>query len=478
MKFSWTEWREKQAQMVASRFDRKFTMLFIDQDFSKEAGDVRGGIKILRDLQDTIPATEATELRCALLTNTKNPGEEHGAWDAFATEEKLDRSRFMLISKERLLDEQFGGFILMARLAILNPLCEILREQAAGVYEQALAGAKKQLDGVTIYDVEKIVFASSRKEGVWELDTLFRILGLFLRREARSLAAANNPLREMADSVRSLAGPSAFDPKQEQTKATEIRRMELYEDGDYLNKHHTPIDLGDVFEVVKNAGKKDESKKRFMLVAQPCEMMVRVEAPLDGKRRPTTIEAVLIEIISAEPKGKSYRLDYFEPSGAHAYVVFGKARVANLNILDLCVFRKDGRAELSVADTPAAELIPSWRLRHIVLMKNLIKCVDCVGRLLSTLKPLDPKEKDQRQKQNMNAATKAIERWSIDQEFGPNPLFPPILFCEKNGARIKFLCQRIRRLNQPWSGALLTEYTQNWSRAAFEHDFGNVDSED
>ena len=46
---------------------------------------------------------------------------------------------------------------------------------------------------------------------------------------------------------------------------------------------------GDVFEVVKNAGKRDESRKQFMLVAQPCEMMVRVDAPLHGKRRPTTI---------------------------------------------------------------------------------------------------------------------------------------------------------------------------------------------
>jgi len=87
-RLSWAEWREQQGQLMATRFDGKFTMLLIDQDFSKEAGDPRGGIEILRALQTTIPAAEAGGLRCALLTNTKHPGEEHGAWDTVATEEK------------------------------------------------------------------------------------------------------------------------------------------------------------------------------------------------------------------------------------------------------------------------------------------------------------------------------------------------------------------------------------------------------
>src|SRR5262249_34835892 len=155
------------------------------------------------------------------------------SWDEFATMEHLDRSRFMLISKERLDEEHFGGFVLMVRLALLNPLCEMLRAEAASVFEKALAEAGKQIAGITIYDVERIVFASSRKEGVWEPDTLFRIFGMYLRREARSLAAEDGSrLRVLADEVRSLAGPNELDPRTEETRAIDIRRLELYEDGE------------------------------------------------------------------------------------------------------------------------------------------------------------------------------------------------------------------------------------------------------
>lgn len=72
-----------------------------------------------------------------------------------------------------------------------------------------------------------------------------------LRREARKVAATNDQLRKLADEVRAIAGPTSLEPtpKQEGTKALEIRQIELYEDATYLNKHFTPIDLGDIFEV-------------------------------------------------------------------------------------------------------------------------------------------------------------------------------------------------------------------------------------
>jgi hypothetical protein len=475
--FTFRDWQSRQAQLLGSKFDGKFTLLLIDQDFGKEGGDPRGGIEILRTLQASVSDQDAVSVRCALLTNTKAPGEEHSSWDQFATDENLTRSRFMLISKARLSDDQFGGFVLMTRLTVLNPLCEKLRGHAARVYEDALVEAVKQLGGVTIYDVERIVFASSRKEGVWEPDTLFRILGLFLRREARRRAAGDTPLRDLADEVRGLAGPTSLDPKAEDTKAKEIRRLELYEDGDYLNKHHTPIDLGDVFEVVKNPGKKDESRKRYLLVAQPCEMMVRVQPTPGGRRRPTAVEAVLIEVVKEKPKGAHYQLDYFEPNSEHAYAVFGRARVANLNILDLCVFRQDGQAEIASTDQAAAGLIPSWRARHAVVLRHLASCLKEFGRLQSALAPVDSKEKDKEKKAAAAAALSALMRCCVDREFGPNPLFSLILAPEEGGGRLKFSCQRIRRLSQPWAGALLTEYAHNLSRAAFEHDFGQEDAE-
>lgn len=468
-RFTWTYWRSQQSQWLNTKFGGKFTLLLIDQDFHKEGGDVRGGIGILRTLQAAVSENEADSLRCALLTNTKNPGEEHSACEQFAIDEDLIRSRFMLISKQRLNEEQLEGFVLMVRLAILNPLCERLRAQAADVYDQALAEAKKQLGGVTIYDFERIVFASSRKEGVWEPDTLFRILGLFLRKEARRIAAIpESPLRPLADQVRLMAGSTNLDPKQEKSKATEIRRLELYEDGDYLNRHFTPIDLGDVYEIVRADC---TGGKRYILVAQPCEMMVRLEPPLVGKRRHTAVEAVLVEISANEPREGYYTLDYFEPSGTHAYVIFGRTRTVSLNILDLCALRTDGRAELGETDAVPTGLVPTWALRHPVLVKAVRATCDRIAKLSEGLAVVDPKDKQKRRA--IEASKAALTSWATCSDFGPNPLFSVKAQTETGSNRLQFGCRRIRRLNQPWSAALLTAYTQHISRAAFDHDFGD-----
>jgi len=381
----------------------------------------------------------------------------------------------MLISKERLLDEEFGGFVLMARLTILNPLCETLRVQASGLYKQALAEATKQLGAVTIYDVEKIVFTSSRKEGVWEPDTLFRILGMYLRREARKLAASNEDLRNLADAVRAIAGSSSLEPspKQEGTKALEIRQIELYEDPDYLNKHYAPIDLGDIFELVPGPG---APPKHHILLAQPCDMMVRFEDPVGERKRGVT-DGVMVEVvIDTAPAGDQqrvkydpilmYRLDYYQKTGGHAYVDFSTARPVNLTLLDLCAMREDGKAELAAFDKTPDGLIPSWKIHNHHIRVKLRAAGERWDAIMTACAGVAKS-----QKQNVINAVKDSEFGDL---FGPNLWIPFTPTKKGKNTHISFECRRIRRLNQPWAGALFTAYTQYLSRAAFEHDYGSI----
>jgi hypothetical protein len=477
---SWTEWRTKQGPMLTSRFDGKFTLLLIDQDFSKEGGSDQGGTDILTHLQQQIPDGEATKLRCALLTQRPLIREEHHTWNKFAIDKNLTRSRFMLISKERLGEDQFPGFVMMLRLTLLNPLCESLRKEAEAVYQTALDEAKLQVAGITIYDVEQIVFASSRKEGVWEPDTLFRILGMYLRREARKEAASNDRLRKLADEVRAIAGPSSLEPtpKQEGTKALEIRQIELYEDATYLNKHFSPIDLGDIFEVARGPG---APSKQYILLAQPCDMMVRHDDP-KGERKHGVTEGVLLEVLIDEPpvagqqpKPKvkydpilMYRLDYYKTTGEHAYVDFSTARGVNLTILDLCAMREDGKAELEAFDrTTKEKFIPSWKSHNDNIRKKLQAACQSWQKMTQACAGV------QAQKDKINGAIKDA---AFGELFGPNLWIPyqPHPISDKGNIRIAFQCKRIRRLNQPWAGAMLTAYTQYLSRAAFEHDYGSI----
>ncbi|WP_337175103.1 hypothetical protein [Paludisphaera sp.] len=473
------QWRETHKDLVGTRFDGKFTLLLIDQDYTKESGPEEGGTEILKALQSGIPDEEARALRCALLTQKPSISEEHHTWNRFASQHGLNRSRFMLISKERLSEDCFGGLILMLRLTLLNPQCESLRTEAETVYQAALDHARQQIAGITIYDMEQIVFASSRREGVWEPDTLFRILGMYLRREARKLAQTNTNLRNLSDSIRQLAGANLLDPspKQEGTKALEIRQIELYEDPGYLNKHCTPIDLGDIFEIVPGPG---APAKHYILIAQPCDMMVRFEDPA-GERKRGISDGMMLEVISETANsggpsaacqfkydpGLMARLDYYHPSGAHAYVDFATARPVNLAILDLCVMREDGKAELAAFDRTIPDgLIPSWRLHHYNLRVKLRGAGDRWHEITQACSGVDKQHKPK-----LNNAIKASEFGAV---FGPNLWIPFTPTRKGKDTHISFNCRRIRRLNQPWSGALLTLYTQYLSRAAFEHDYGSI----
>ena len=62
-----------------------------------------------------------------------------------------------------------------------------------------------------------------------------------------------------------------------------LQRLERYELAEYLNSHYIPIELGDIFQ------KMGDSAKRYVLLAQPCDLMVRT----DGKRNPFINEGVL-----------------------------------------------------------------------------------------------------------------------------------------------------------------------------------------
>src|SRR2546426_11891170 len=101
--------------------------------------------------------------------------------------------------------------------------------------------------------------------------------------------------------------------------------MEFYEDDAYLNPHFLPIELGDIFQKDGAAGKK------YMLLAQPSDLMVRPT----GLRK--LKEGFLVEIIDGEPKDPNSHaeLEYFDPEQPTKYFVsFKKAYAIKLEVLD------------------------------------------------------------------------------------------------------------------------------------------------
>ena len=263
------------------------TLLMVDEDFSKEEGGTRDtGITIIREVMSAAPADK---ILCALLSHNPRFQIEtlHESWKTLCQREGLSQSKFVLIPKKLIRDLPMA-FAWLVKLALLNGRVDSLKTTARMILQAAEENAQKRLDGIDIYDFDQIVFRSSRREGVWEPDTLFRVFGLFHQDETRKLAKQSAALYKLADGVRaiSLISTSSFAAPNYNTMA--LQRLERYELAEYLNAHYVPIELGDIFQ------KTGDSAKRYVLLAQPCDLMVRT----DGKRNPFINEGVLAEIVT------------------------------------------------------------------------------------------------------------------------------------------------------------------------------------
>src|SRR5947209_15820033 len=110
-----------------------------------------------------------------------------------------------------------------------------------------------------------------------------------------------------------------------------------------------PVELEDIFQT--------SSGKEYILIAQPCDRMVRGKT---GCRKETVNEAFVAEIRltpakKAPGQAPIFELPYYRENGDPAFVDFRHSRSTRLWILDLCAFSPNGVARFVVgADCPKA----------------------------------------------------------------------------------------------------------------------------
>ena len=210
-----------------------------------------------------------------------------------------------------------------------------------------------------------------------------------------------------------------------------------------MNRFFVPIDLGDIFRI---------GSKLFVLLAQPCDLVVRK----DGMRNYETnklrrLAAVAELVVGAETKKESWgQLPFFEETtGRSAFVNFGKAHQVPTAVLDLCAVNRDGSAAIDVEAEAPELLIEPWRVRYAKLLKLYVQALAAHAKLKGG---------------GLDGETVSLALPGSSNTLG----FSPIV----NGKSVCYGVERMIRLRQPRSGALLTEFAQYQARAAFEHDFG------
>ena len=439
------EWEERREEILADE-KAPTTLLFFDRGYGEEReGTDDEGFALVRDAQSRGSGY------CGLITHTVPVDAEYEAWRSMAEAHGLDRDRFVVVSKGRLNTEKrdYYGFLGMLRLTALSDRYAEVRRLAWSIFQTSLDEAKRELEELSVADFDRIVFASSLKEGVWEPDTLFRVFGILMRRAAggrlhgdSAVAATVATARRVSAAPKQIA--EALGRQGQSNAALRMQRYEIYDASDELNAWFTPLELGDIFRIGSDG-------KHCILLAQPCDLMVRRKGFRAHEDRFPGRMAAVAEIGRGENmEGMKWgEMPFFEADkGDSAFVNFARVHQVLLAVFDLCALAKDGAAAIDTkADCPDL-LTVGWRKRFGKLQHHFDRALQVHGKLARA-------GLDEEAALALPGASATLE---VDRT--------------ADGGTVRYGVTRVMRLRQPWSGALLTALAQYQSRAAFEHHFG------
>jgi len=442
LQLSLADWLEQRESLLTVESAAKTLFLF-DQDMSAGDGRENQGMEIIRDI---LQNKDAPAIYCGLFSHTVPANHEYNTWNELSQQHELgnEKHRFVVLAKAHLLDDPWAFACRLKRVAI-TARCDDLKSMVTEVLDGAHAAAKQKLSELSIYDFEQIVFQSSFEEGVWEADTVIRLFGLFQRHSARDLSKKHASISDVARDVRRVVRYPYKPDDAPKSTSCEIRRIELYENGDFLNGHHFPIELGELFQ-------KTKGKRRFVVIAQPCELMVRS----DGRRQ-SIGHVFLAEIFHDKPNesGAFFELPYLDETDySSGWVRLHTSSPVDVQILDLAVFQDDGVCRANVEQAVPGRLIPAWENRFTLLQ-------DDYKGIISQFEKMFPPENGkpgQAGRVAQCALSKSVEG---------------IVSGIIRGRRkeVVYDLKRIGRVKEPMASSMLRSYSAYMSRDAFEHDF-------
>jgi hypothetical protein len=440
------QWDQRKADLLRENTGCRTLFLF-DQDLSKGGGDIEGGIKAIASL---LASDQSGAIICGLLTHTVQPESQLDCWEQLSRAHSIPKDRFLVVSKQ-LLNRDPVVFAHMLKLVALCPDFAAMKERTRDVIIKASESAAKRIETISIHDLNHIVFRVSADEGLWEPDMLFHLHSLFHRLEARRLAHEGGELETISKRLRSVSH-IATDTKHLRLSSTwQIQREELYEGGEHLSANHLPIELGDIFR--KTGG---NSEKRYILLAQPCDLMVRAS----GRREPELEYVTLAEVARSAGTSPYVReMEYYgEDPDDRWFVKLRQTHYVPCCILDLCVFDSNGQAAVTVGAVEPTGLRPAWEARFGRLQKHYA----CLQRRLNAV--LSPIQDVELPKEEIMSG--------FFRELFPKGPFKASLSKENACLTIAYNCQRVGRLSRARAVDLLMAYTSCLSRPAFECSFG------
>jgi hypothetical protein len=365
------EWKEQKTAILDRAAEGNGVLCLFDQNLSLVGLPETGGITLLSEV---VGFTNA-HIACGLLTQTIHKDDEISSIREFAdTTVGLGLDQFLPLSKDRLRGDDPMDFADGLRMMWLNHVRQRLTREVKQIAKEAYEDADRQLNALDVYDFDEIVLRSSEREGVWEPETLFRLFEVYRRIAFREkvFAEARPVLNKSIEQIRVMRDITASQQQSNHLsdRVYQTAVSELYDDGQFLNGTHQPLEVGDIFE----AG----SGKYYILLAQPCDLMIR-----DGEQAGTRVAktAALVKVqmyANSDPPKVSIPgapLKYFghfanQPDKI-GYVRLRDGCQVLLDVLDLAVLDREGRCHFPPDPEVIEALHRPWRERFMKLKEKL-----------------------------------------------------------------------------------------------------------
>lgn len=450
------EWEQQKADLLAQANDTP-TLFIFDDDFSLEGKSVTYGRQLIGE---THLANQGYKFVYALLTHKAQTDDAEKSLEKEIAEQTPELAEYLLVIAKSRLSENSDRFAERMKHLLLYRLFRTLTRRLRDETEKASKLAIEKIDGLGVQSFERIILGTSRAAGAWSPDTLVRVIGVYqqqqinqnIRKDAELHQRVRdmNPICDVGTSVM-IEGVT--------TDAWRLQHDEIYESGDAINAVHLPIAVGDIFN--------DDKGHLFILLAQPCDLMVRSTGLRRSKDRDSRQMVPLAPVRKVESKygggslpAEHYLLPHFDDK-ARWSVRLSETYYLPIWLLDLAVLNADGRCSLTGGLEPSPLLVDAWRKRLALLEERGAAIAATANKITDA----------------------SIDRAELLQSYCRVPLSSPFdvqLIQEPNGAAepkwtLTFGLTRASRVTERHSTAVLIEYAAYLARLAHPHDLTRLD---
>lgn len=454
-----SEWVAQKESILTELNENTKILFLFDIDFrNAPLPDSRDGRDLAFELlQDP---TVCKYLYCGIFSHLFSVNEEYDKRCEYCRTHHLEKEKFYTISKKRFQNNSYlSGLAEGIKNTLLINEVEVLKKETTDILNASFREAMKEILHLTPESFNHIIQKSSRKEGVWEMETLIRVSDIITSYNALRTLVSNTrrtKINQCLKKIRKIESVKTGDATPfDKTQVLDLRNKELYINNNIQNRLHYPLSNGDIFKI---------QDKEYILLVQPCNVSLRK----DGKRdRDYNIGLLVeLEIIEKETfqnykKGQLATIEVIEDVTLKQDLIkvarFSTFKSVSLSPLDLTVFDSDGIAKINLSEqeNTSSEIQESWKKRYKELHKIFTEFADGI----KVFKKIKNSNKD-------------ILKYSVFN----GPIFAGYEIDNENillsrGKLLEFNIARVAHYKSPYSDDLLQKFMLYLSRNAFEHDF-------